>query len=82
MEIQRIRVQNEEGNEDEVNATSEKGETVKIGVLASLTGTLESYGKQTKQGFELGLDFATDGTMEVAGKKIEVVYEDTETNRK
>lgn len=70
---------NEEGNEDEVNATSEKGETVKIGVLASLTGTLESYGKQTKQGFELGLDFATDGTMEVAGKKIEVVYEDTET---
>ncbi|MDX8343468.1 substrate-binding domain-containing protein [Rossellomorea sp. YZS02] len=54
-------------------------ETVKIGVLASLTGALESYGKQTKQGFELGLQYATDGTMEVAGKKIEVVYEDTET---
>ncbi|WP_226676775.1 substrate-binding domain-containing protein [Rossellomorea aquimaris] len=54
-------------------------ETVKIGVLASLTGALESYGKQTKQGFELGLEYATDGTMEVAGKKIEVVYEDTET---
>lgn len=54
-------------------------ETVKIGVLASLTGALESYGKQTKQGFELGLKYATDGKMEVAGKKIEVVYEDTET---
>ena len=54
-------------------------ETVKIGVLASLTGALESYGKQTKQGFELGLEYATDGKMEVAGKKIEVVYEDTET---
>ncbi len=54
-------------------------ETIKIGVLASLTGALETYGNQTKQGFELGLDYATDGTMEVEGKKIEVVYEDTET---
>lgn len=54
-------------------------ETIKIGVLASLTGALESYGKQTQRGFELGLEYATDGTMEVAGKKIEVVFEDTET---
>jgi len=63
------------GEKDEV----EKVETIKIGVLASLTGALESYGKQTKQGFELGLEYATNGTMEVAGKKIEVVFEDTET---
>lgn len=54
-------------------------EVVKIGVLASLTGALESYGKQTTQGFELGIEYATDGTWEVAGKKIEVIYEDTET---
>ncbi|MDI2588867.1 substrate-binding domain-containing protein [Psychrobacillus sp. NEAU-3TGS] len=58
---------------------TEEGGTIKIGVLASLTGALESYGKQTKNGFELGLEYATDGTLEVAGKKIEVVYEDTET---
>ena len=58
--------------------TEEVG-TIKIGVLASLTGALESYGKQTQRGFELGLEYATDGTMEVAGKKIEVVFEDTET---
>lgn len=61
------------------DASSEEGGTIKIGVLASLTGALESYGKQTKQGFELGLEYATGGTLEVAGKKIEVVYEDTET---
>ncbi|SEQ82079.1 amino acid/amide ABC transporter substrate-binding protein, HAAT family [Virgibacillus subterraneus] len=60
----------------------ETAETVKIGVLASLTGALEAYGKQTRKGFELGLDYATDGTMEVAGKKIEVVFEDTETDPK
>lgn len=72
-----------EEDSDTNNGTAEteveEGGTIKIGVLASLTGALEAYGKQTKQGFELGLDYATDGTMEVAGKKIEVVYEDTET---
>lgn len=54
-------------------------EVIKIGVLASLTGALEAYGKQTVNGFKLGIDYATNGTGEVAGKKIEVVYEDTET---
>jgi branched-chain amino acid transport system substrate-binding protein len=57
----------------------ETGGTIKIGVLASLTGALESYGKQTQRGFDLGIEYATDGTMEVAGKKIEIIYEDTET---
>ncbi len=52
---------------------------IKVGVLASLTGALETYGKQTVQGFELGLEYATEGTMEVNGRKIEFVVEDTET---
>ncbi|MFC4411232.1 substrate-binding domain-containing protein [Chungangia koreensis] len=60
-------------------AEAAEGGTIKIGVLASLTGALESYGKQTKNGFDLGLEYATGGTNEVAGKKIEVFYEDTET---
>ncbi|QDQ02906.1 ABC transporter substrate-binding protein [Lysinibacillus fusiformis] len=62
----------------ETNATGEGG-TIKIGVLASLTGALESYGKQTQRGFDLGIEYATNGSMEVNGKKIEIVYEDTET---
>ncbi len=56
-----------------------KAESIKIGVLASTTGALEAYGKQSTRGFELGLDYATNGTMEVAGKKIEFIIEDTET---
>lgn len=60
-------------------ADSVSTEPIKVGVLASLTGALESYGKQTKNGFELGLEYATGGTMEVEGRKIEVVWEDTET---
>ncbi|PKR76891.1 ABC transporter permease [Halalkalibacillus sediminis] len=55
------------------------GEPIKIGVLASLSGALESYGMQTQRGFELGLEYATDGTMEVNGRPIEVMFEDTET---
>ncbi|WP_425266726.1 substrate-binding domain-containing protein [Brevibacillus fortis] len=61
------------------SASSEVGNTIKVGVLASLTGPLESYGKQTARGFELGLDYATEGKREIAGKKIEFVVEDTET---
>ncbi|WGV62562.1 substrate-binding domain-containing protein [Brevibacillus brevis] len=61
------------------SASSGGGNTIKVGVLASLTGPLESYGKQTARGFELGLDYATEGKREIAGKKIEFVVEDTET---
>jgi branched-chain amino acid transport system substrate-binding protein len=58
---------------------TETKEPIKIGVLASKTGALEAYGKQTLRGFELGLDYATEGKMEVAGRKIEFIVEDTET---
>ncbi|MBH0328843.1 ABC transporter permease [Brevibacillus brevis] len=61
------------------SASSGGSNTIKVGVLASLTGPLESYGKQTARGFELGLDYATQGKREIAGKKIEFVVEDTET---
>ena len=78
------------GNNEEASGTETDGgergdkaqETVKIGVLASLTGALEAYGNQTKKGFELGIDYATDGTSEIDGKKIEIIYEDTETDPK
>jgi branched-chain amino acid transport system substrate-binding protein len=68
-----------EGDTNGNGDKAEKKEPIKIGVLASTTGALESYGKQTLRGFELGLEYATEGTMEVAGRKIEFVVEDTET---
>ncbi|MDA2666987.1 hypothetical protein PDQ70_27945, partial [Bacillus cereus group sp. Bc011] len=37
--------------------STEDDKTIKVGVLASITGPLESYGKQTVNGFELGLDY-------------------------
>ncbi|ODV56545.1 substrate-binding domain-containing protein [Lysinibacillus fusiformis] len=66
-------------SDGETKAVTAEAGTIRIGVLASLTGALESYGKQTQRGFDLGIEYATGGTMEVNGKKIEIIYEDTET---
>ena len=52
-----------------------KGE-IRIAHVYSKSGPLEAYGKQTQTGFMLGLDYATNGTMTVAGKKIVVIEKD------
>ena len=52
-----------------------KGE-VKIAHVYSKTGPLEAYGKQTQIGLMLGLQYATNGTMTVAGRKISVIEKD------
>ena len=49
---------------------------IKIAHIYSKTGALEAYGKQTAIGFMMGLDYATGGTMMVAGKKLVVIEKD------
>jgi branched-chain amino acid transport system substrate-binding protein len=49
---------------------------VRIAHVYSKTGPLEAYGKQTQTGLMMGLDYATGGTMQVAGKKIVVIEKD------
>jgi branched-chain amino acid transport system substrate-binding protein len=49
---------------------------IKIAHIYSRTGPLEAYGKQTATGLMMGLDYATNGTMMVAGKKITVIEKD------
>ena len=49
---------------------------IKIAHIYSKTGPLEAYGKQTATGFMMGLDYATGGTMVVAGKKLVVIEKD------
>ena len=49
---------------------------IKIAVIASKTGPLEAYAKQTIVGFNMGLDYATGGTMMVNGKKLVVIEKD------
>jgi len=53
-----------------------QGKEIKIAHVYSKTGPLEAYGKQTATGFMMGLDYATGGTMTVAGKKLVVIEKD------
>jgi len=53
-----------------------QGKEIRIAHVYSKTGPLEAYGKQTQTGFMMGLDYATGGTMTVAGKKIVVIEKD------
>lgn len=56
-------------------ALAQSGE-IRIAHVHSLTGPLEAYGKQTTTGFQMGLEYATGGTMMVAGKKLVVIEKD------
>ena len=49
---------------------------IRIAHIYSKTGPLEAYGKQTATGFMMGLDYATGGTMTVAGKNLVVIEKD------
>lgn len=51
-------------------------EPIKIGLVQGLTGAFEVYAKQVVDGFRLGLEYGTQGTNEVLGRKIQVIVED------
>ncbi|MBI5928794.1 MAG: substrate-binding domain-containing protein [Chloroflexi bacterium] len=57
-------------------SSARQDDVLKIGVLTDHSGALQIYGFEQTQGFHLGLEYATGGTMEVAGRKIEVVEAD------
>ncbi|MFR9804079.1 ABC transporter substrate-binding protein [Pseudonocardia sp. RS010] len=52
------------------------GDTVKVGMLVSFTGNFATQAKDFDNSFTAGLQTLTNGTMEVAGHKIEVIRED------
>ena len=59
-----------------VVAHAQSGQEIRIAHVYSKTGPLEAYGKQTQSGLMMGLEYATGGTMTVAGKKIVVIEKD------
>ncbi len=59
-----------------LGAQAQSKPDVKIALLTGKTGPLEAYAKQTIVGFQMGLDYATGGTMQVAGRKIVVIEKD------
>ena len=57
-------------------AFAQSAKEIRIAHVYSKTGPLEAYGKQTQTGLMMGLEYATGGTMTVAGKKIVVIEKD------
>ena len=53
-----------------------QNQEIRIAHIYSKTGPLEAYGKQTAIGFMMGLDYATQGSMTIAGKKLVVIEKD------
>lgn len=49
---------------------------VKVGLVYSKSGPLATYGEQYRQGFEAGLEYATQGSGEVNGHKVEITEQD------
>lgn len=60
-----------------VPAAAQTGE-IRIAHVYSQTGPLQAYGRQTQTGLMMGLEYATGGTMQVAGKKLVVIEKDDE----
>ncbi len=56
------------------------GEDLVIGLMTDKSGALAIYGPSQTQGFYLGLEYATGGTMEVAGRPIVVVEKDNSSD--
>jgi len=52
------------------------GEPIRVGIITSTSGPLQTYGQQYLAGLEAGLDFATDGTGLVNNRPIEFVISD------
>jgi branched-chain amino acid transport system substrate-binding protein len=51
---------------------------IRIAHVYDKTGALEAYAKQTHAGLMMGLEYATDGKMEVLGRKIVVIEKDSQ----
>ncbi|MDQ3358099.1 MAG: ABC transporter substrate-binding protein, partial [Actinomycetota bacterium] len=56
-------------------------ETVEVGIIYSETGPLAAYEAQYRGGLEAGIDYATEGTVEVHGTTIELTYRDDTGNQ-
>ena len=53
---------------------------VSVGMITSITGPLAAYGASYQQGFEAGLDYATDGTGEIDGVELKIDWLDDQGN--
>jgi branched-chain amino acid transport system substrate-binding protein len=57
-------------------AAAQDNKPIKIALIASKTGPSEAYARDTERGLRLGLEYLTQNTMTVIGRKIELIVKD------
>ncbi|MBI5584868.1 MAG: substrate-binding domain-containing protein [Deltaproteobacteria bacterium] len=53
-------------------------EPIKVAQVVDVSGPLEAYAKQSINGFQLGLEYATKGTMQVLNRPLKVIIKDAQ----
>ena len=61
-----------------VAGTSTAAEPIRIAHVTGFTGPLAPYADQLRKGMQMGFEYATDGSMEIDGRKIEIIEKDTQ----
>lgn len=56
-----------------------QGKDFKVALIAGKTGLMEAYARETETGFMLGLEYLTNGTMAINGRKIKVIVKDDQS---
>jgi branched-chain amino acid transport system substrate-binding protein len=52
---------------------------LKVALITGKTGILEPYAKETETGFMMGLEYLTNGTMQINGRKLKVIIKDDQS---
>ena len=56
-----------------------RADDLNIALIYGRTGPLEAYAKQTETGLRLGFEYATKGTMQIDGRKINIILKDDQS---
>jgi branched-chain amino acid transport system substrate-binding protein len=53
-------------------------ELIKIANITALSGPFEQFGNQSRVGFKMGMEYATNGTMKLLGRSVEIIVRDSQ----
>ncbi len=62
-----------------ISAAAAHADDLNVALIYGRTGPLEAYAKQTETGLRLGFEYATHGTMQVDGRKINIILKDDQS---
>ena len=57
---------------------AQAADSIRIAHVTGFTGPLSAYAEQLSVGMKMGFEYATDGSMEIEGRKVEIIDKDTQ----